>query len=80
MMNSASRSFSGVAGTMRTLPSAFARGHVRRDVEGVAQLVRHDDRADVLEIAQLDDLVVHRRRGDRIEAGRRLVVQENAAA
>ena len=35
-----------------------AHGLVRRDVERVAQLVRDDDRADVLEVAQLDDLLV----------------------
>src|SRR5690349_21810528 len=34
------------------LPNRFPRGYP----EGVAHLVRHDDRADVLEVAQLDDL------------------------
>src|SRR5580765_453462 len=52
-------------------------GHAVRDVEGVTQLVRHDNRTDALEIPQLDDLVVHRRGGDRIEPGGGLVVQED---
>ena len=38
----------------------------------------HDDRADVLEISQLDHLVVDGGRGDRIETCRRLVVQQDA--
>jgi hypothetical protein len=38
--------------------------------------MRHDERRDVLEIAQLDDLVVHGRGDDRIEAGRRVVEQQ----
>src|SRR5207302_6555917 len=35
---------------------AIASRHVRRDVKGVAKLMGHDDRADVLEISQLDHL------------------------
>ena len=64
----------------RPSPSGSRTAMCVRDVERVAQLVRHDDRADVLEIAQLDDLVVDRRRRDRIEAGRRLVVEQDLAA
>ena len=48
-----------------------AHGLVRRDVEGVPDLLGDDDRGHLLEVAQLDDLVVHRRRDDRIEAGGR---------
>jgi hypothetical protein len=48
------------------------------DEEGVAQLVRDQDRADPFEIAQLDDLLVDGQRGDRIEAGGRLVVEQDA--
>ena len=42
---------------------------------GVADLLRHHDRRDLLEIAQLHDLVVHRRRNHGIESGRRVVEQ-----
>ena len=49
-----------------------------RDEEGVAQLVRDEHRAHALEIAQLDDLLVHRQRRNRVEPGRRLVVEEDA--
>ncbi len=75
-MNSASSDFSGDARSMRSL-SAVARRGVLRDVERVAQLVRHHDRADALEIPQLDDLVVDGDRRDRIEPGRRLVVEQD---
>ena len=80
MMNSASSSFSGGASTMLTLPDASRTAMCVGDVKRVAQLVRDHDRADALEIAQLDDLVVHGGRRDRIEPGRRLVVQQDAAA
>ena len=69
-----------------TTPGATSSRHrrptrfVRRDVERVAQLVRDHDRRHGLEIAELDDLVVDRRRGDRIEPGRRLVVEQRLAA
>ena len=55
-----------------------AARRVLGDVERVAQLVRDDDRADALEVAQLDDLLVDGQRRDRIEAGRRLVVEQDA--
>jgi hypothetical protein len=41
-------------------------GLVGRHVEGVAKLVRHDDRAHVLDVAQLDDLVIDRQARDRV--------------
>src|SRR5258705_9835111 len=59
-------------------PVLFAHGHVRGDVECIAQLMRHYDRADVFEVAQLDDFFVHCRRGDWIQPGGRLVVQQDA--
>ena len=80
MMNSASRSFSGVAGIDLHLAVRVAHRHVRGDVEGIPQLMGHHDRADALEVAQLDDLVVDRNGRDRIEPCRRLVVQQDAAA
>ena len=58
----------------------LAHGRVRRDVERVAQLVRDDDGADAFEVAQLDDLGVDGHRGDRVEPGRRLVVEQDLAA
>ncbi len=39
--------------------------------------MRHHDRADAFQVAQLDDLVVHGRRRNRIEAGGRFVVQQD---
>ena len=78
-MNSASSAFCASAGTI-SMPSPPPHGLVRRDVERVAQLVRDDDRAHVLQVAQLDDLLVHGDGRDRIEAGRRLVVEQDAAA
>ena len=76
-MNSASRSFSGVGRDDPHVSVGAAHRHVRGDVERVAQLVRDDDRADVLQIAQLDDLLVDGRRGDRVETGGRLVVEQD---
>ena len=76
-MNAVCAARSGDAGTNSislVRPPRLMRG----DVERVAQLMRDDDRADVLEVAQLDDLVVDRQRRDRIEAGRRLVVEQDA--
>ena len=77
MMNSASSAFFSSAGTMLNA-AVLAHRLVGGDAERVAQLVRDDDRADVLEIAQLDDLVVDGVGGDRIEPGRRLVVEQDA--
>src|SRR5688572_16821232 len=57
---------------------SIANRLVRRDPECVAQLVRHDDGAHVLEIAQLHDLVVHGVGSDRVEPGGRLVVEQDA--
>ena len=59
-------------------PSRRARGVVGGDVERVAHLVRGDDRRDVFQIAQLDDLVVHRDRGDGIETGGGVVEEQQA--
>ena len=61
----------------RQLAAAPER-RVLGDVEGVAQLVGDDDRADAFEVAQLDDFLVHGDRRNRIEAGRRLVVEQDA--
>jgi hypothetical protein len=36
---------------------------MRSDVERVTHLVRHDDGSDVFEIPQLDDFIIHGRRG-----------------
>src|SRR5262245_58132476 len=55
-----------------------APGHVLGHEERVAQLMRDDDRAHVLEVAQLDHLLVHGRRRNRIETGRGLVVEHDA--
>ena len=63
---------------MRIERALSAHGLVRRDEERVAQLMGDDDRADVLEVAQLDHLFVDRRRRDRVEPGRRLVVEQDA--
>ena len=76
MMNSASSHFCASAGTI-SMSLALAHRLVRRHEERVPQLVRHDDRADVLEVAQLDDLLVDRRRRNRIETGGRLVVEQH---
>ncbi len=76
-MNSASSVFCGEAFSNATLAAAPER-RVLGDVEGVAQLVGDDDRADTFEVAQLDDFLVHGDRRDRIEAGRRLVVEQDA--
>ena len=48
---------------------------VRRHVESVAQLVRHQDRADILQVAKLDDLIVDRGGRDRVETRSRLIVE-----
>ena len=78
MMNSASSAFCWSADLeSRSRPSARSASWLA-DEERVAQLVRHDDRADALEVAQLDDLLVDRHRRDRVEAGRRLVVEQDA--
>src|SRR4051812_33739638 len=53
--------------------AAVPDGSMSRDEERVAQLVRHDNRAHALEIAELDDFLVHCGGGDRVEPGRRLV-------
>ena len=73
---------------MNLARSALARGSRRRrsllrglvsgDVERVPDLMRHHDRRDVFEIAQLHDLVVHRRRDHRIESRGRVVEQQEA--
>src|SRR5262245_60772557 len=52
--------------------------HVLRHEERVTQLMRDDDRAHVLEVAQLDHFLVDRGRGDRIETGGRFVIQHDA--
>ncbi len=65
-----------VFGTDDRDPPIPLHGFVRGDVERVPHLVGHDQRGDVLQIAQLDDLVVHRRRDDGIEAGGRVVEQQ----
>ena len=46
-----------------------------RDVERVAQLVGDQDGADAVQVAHLHDQVGDRGGGDRVEAGRRLVVE-----
>ena len=48
-------------GRIRRRPSSRCR-LVRRHVERVSNLVRHHDRRDVFQVAQLDDFVVDRRR------------------
>src|SRR4030095_10539590 len=48
----------------------LAHGPVRRDMERVSNLVRDDDRRDVLEVSQLDDLVLDARRPYRVDARR----------
>ena len=78
MMNSASSAFSRRGLLERAARRRRRDRHVLGDVERVAQLVRDDDRADAFEVAQLDDLLVDRQRRDRIEAGRRLVVEQDA--
>jgi hypothetical protein len=59
---------------LAVLADRFVRGHAKR----IPQLVRHDDRAHVLQVPELDDLVVDRIRRDRIEPGGRLVVEQDA--
>jgi hypothetical protein len=49
---------------------------MRRDVERVAQLVRHDHRRDAIDVSQFDDLIVDRQRRDRIQPSGRFVVQQ----
>ena len=66
----------GASRTRRRRPSRAA--DVFGDEERIAQLMGDEDRADAFEVAQLDDLLVHRQRGNRIEPGRRLVVEEDA--
>ena len=58
--------------------SAVERRGVLRHVERVAQLVRDHDGADALQVPQLDDLVVDGHRRNRVEPGRRLVVEQNS--
>ena len=77
MMNSASSALAASAGATSMRPPA-APGLVGRDEKGVAQLVRHHDRPHLFEIAQLDDLLVHRDGRDRVEPRGRLIVQEDA--
>src|SRR5687767_1783131 len=48
------------------------------DPEGIAKLVRDDDGTDALQVAQLDDLIVHGVRRDRVKPRRRLVIKEDA--
>ena len=61
MMNSAWSAFFAVGLRERHARRSPCRG-VLGDEEGVAQLVRDEHRADALEIAQLDDLLVDRER------------------
>src|SRR5829696_6305682 len=46
-----------------------AVGPVARDEKRIAQLVRYHDRADALDVTQLDDLFVDRRRRDGVKSG-----------
>ena len=57
MMNSASSAFFGGDLSKRSV-AVLATRHVLGDEERVAQLVRDDDGADPLEVAQLHDLFV----------------------
>lgn len=56
--------------------SLFPHGFVRGHVERVSNLMRHHDRRDVLQVPQLDDLIVNRRRDDRVEPGRWIVEEQ----
>ena len=53
-------------------------GHsfVGRDIEGVLKLMGHQNRGDVLHISQLDDFCVYRLGRNRIEAGGRLIEEQ----
>src|SRR3954469_16896738 len=57
--------------------AVLAVGAVARHEEGIAQLVRDHDRADALDVAQLDDLFVDGRGRDRVQPGGRLVVEQD---
>src|SRR6266550_2182667 len=72
--------FVGLSGRRRVEPDlgGVLDGHVLSDEERVAQLVRDHDGAHPFEIAQLDDLFVDCQRRNRIEAGRRLIVEKDA--
>ena len=62
-----------IAGGLNPREAAIANRLVRGHIHRVTNLVRHDNRGDLLQIAELDDFVVDRRRNDRIEPGRRIV-------
>src|SRR5262249_37584744 len=72
--------FLGRIGRHHSNRAVLPYGAVCRYIKRVPQLVRYDNRADVLEVAQLDDLVVYGGGGNRIETGVRLVVQKNLGA
>src|SRR6187200_2373068 len=50
---------------------------MRRDVERIPELMGYDNRRHLLEIAQLDDLVVDGQRRDRVQAGCRLIIEND---
>ena len=62
-----------IAGGLNPSEAAIANRFVCGHIHRVTNLVRHDNRGDLLQIAELDDFVVDRRRNDRIEPGRRIV-------
>jgi hypothetical protein len=58
------------------LAGGVLRGRVQCNVVRIADLVRDENRGDVLEVAQLDDFVVDRRGRDGVQAGRRIVEEK----
>src|SRR5581483_423049 len=57
-------------------PPLVEERHPIGDEEGAREVVRHDDRGEAEALLEVADQVVDLRRGDGVEAGRRLVVEE----